>query len=71
MEALLIQHDLLKALQGFEGLSKYLSNDKKNNNLLDRTRNAILLSIFDEVLYEIAGEKTAARLWPKYLNRKI
>ncbi|KAF7811757.1 Retrovirus-related Pol polyprotein from transposon TNT 1-94 [Senna tora] len=64
MRALLVQQGLLKALEGKEALSTELSNQEKDD-LLERALSTILLSLADDVLREVADEKSAAGLWLK------
>lgn len=40
-------------------------SDEDLPNVLDRTHNAIFLSLSDGVLKEVSGEKTTAGLWKK------
>ncbi|KAF7829260.1 putative rhamnogalacturonate lyase B isoform X3 [Senna tora] len=64
MRALLVQQGLLKALEGKEALPTELSNQEKDD-LLERALSTILLSLADDVLREVADEKSAAGLWLK------
>ena len=64
MRALLVQQGLWKALKGKDALPAMLSDEEKED-LLVQAHSAIQLSLADEVLREIVDEDTAARLWFK------
>lgn len=64
MRAILVQQGLLKALNGKNALPEDLSDEQKDD-MVDRAHSAIQLSLSDEVLREVADEKTAAGLWLK------
>ena len=59
---------LWKALKGKNALPGTLSDEEKED-LLERAHSAILLSLGDEVLREIADEETATGLWLKLESR--
>ncbi|KAF7833259.1 Retrovirus-related Pol polyprotein from transposon TNT 1-94 [Senna tora] len=62
--SLLVKQGLLKALKGKEALLTELSNQEKDD-LLELALSTILLSLADDVLREVADEKSAAGLWLK------
>ena len=64
MHALLVQQGFQKALKGRETLPKMMTKQEKYD-LLERTHSTILLSLSDEVLQEVAEEKSATALWLK------
>ncbi|CAA0807939.1 Unknown protein [Striga hermonthica] len=60
----LVQQGLFKALEGKEKLASTLSDEQKDE-IMEKAHSAILLSLGDEVLREVASEKTAPALWSK------
>lgn len=74
MRAVLVQQGLLKALSGKDKLPSTLSEEQKDD-MLERAHSAILLCLGDEVLREVADEKTASGLWlrleSKYMTKSL
>ncbi|KHN13665.1 Retrovirus-related Pol polyprotein from transposon TNT 1-94, partial [Glycine soja] len=64
MQALLVHQGLDDALQGASKLPSTLS-DKEKKDLLSKAHSTIILSLGDEVLREVAEEKSAAGIWLK------
>ena len=62
VQALLDQQGLGKALEGESKLPEALSPDKKEE-IMAKARSTIQLSLADNVLREVMGEKTADSLW--------
>ena len=68
MRALLVQQGLWKALKGKDALPAMLSDEEKED-LLVQAHSAIQLTLADEVLREIVDEDTAVGLWLKLESR--
>ena len=68
MLALLTQQECELALEGEEMLPAELTAAQKRV-IMKKAYSAILLSLGDEVLGEISGEKTADKLWAKLESR--
>ena len=62
MHALLFQQRLSKTLKGKEALLTMVSNEE-NDELMEKSHNAILLCLGNEVLREVVEEDTTTKLW--------
>lgn len=67
MRAVLVLQGLQDALAGEGKLSSTLT-EKEKKDLLEKARSALILSLGDRVLREVAKEKTAAAIWLKLEN---
>ncbi|RVW14253.1 Retrovirus-related Pol polyprotein from transposon TNT 1-94 [Vitis vinifera] len=70
MKALLVQQKCAQAIEGEETLPVGLTAVEKEE-VVSRAHSAILLSLADEVLREVADETTAVGLWRKFESKII
>lgn len=64
MQFLLVHHGLLEALKGSDKMDVSLS-EKEKRTMVEKSQNAIVLSLNDKVLRQVSKEKTATGVWAK------
>ena len=64
MKALLVHQSVQDALLGEEALSNKLSN-KKKQDILDKARSTLILSLGDKALKKVSREISTTKIWRK------
>ena len=69
MRALLVQQRCATTIEGDEKLVALGLSEAEKEEVVPRAHSAILLSLADEILREVANKTTAVGLWRKLENK--